>query len=173
MSFNSNVIISKEYIYWINIINGFTIGHFCTAVWSLYTKVIDSHSFQATGGGSAVDANGTFVTGSEVSCSIPNITTERPAITRQDISVANDGILYSNVLEFLTFDSVCMACGKDKVCTQKVNIFALIFLAWRLEHFKHNLSIVEYWNHWVFNYSPIAAMFYYYFLLVMSCKPYS
>lgn len=79
------------------------------------------------GGGSAVDIIGSFITSSEVSCSVPNITTERPAITRQGMSVANDGILHSNVLEFLTFDSVCMSCGQDKVCTQKVDLFHFFF----------------------------------------------
>lgn len=74
------------------------------------------------GGGSDVDANGTLVTGSEISCSVPHITSERPAITRQHISVAYDGTLYSNVQEFVTFDSVCMSCGKDKVCAQKVHV---------------------------------------------------
>src|SRR6218665_121070 len=85
------------------------------------------HSFQSIDGGSAVDTIGIFVTGSEVSCSVPNITTERPAIRRQGISVANYGTLYSNVLEFVTFDSVCMSCGQDKVCTQKVDHFHFSF----------------------------------------------
>lgn len=77
--------------------------------------------FLPMGTDSSLDTIGTFVTGSEISCAVPNTNTERTAISRQGISVSNEGAMFSNSMEFVTFDSVCMSCGQDQVCTQKTD----------------------------------------------------
>lgn len=74
--------------------------------------------------------DGTFITALEYSCPVPETTTHRrrrsvttrtTVLSAKTVSITVDGVLYSNSLDFVLFDSVCMECNSNKTCRQKVS----------------------------------------------------
>ena len=98
-----------------------------------------------------VETEGTFTTALEYSCPVPETTTHRrrrsvttrtTALSLSKVSITIDGVLYSNALDFVLFDSVCMECNSSDTCRQKV-AFVLSFK--RI----HNYSDV-YYQQWCY-----------------------
>lgn len=81
-----------------------------------------------------VETDGTFISAGEYSCPVPetpthrrrrSATTRTTALSANKVSITIDGVLYSNAVNFVLFDSVCMECNSTDTCRQRVGYFII------------------------------------------------